>query len=377
MSLPPLREGERSASSWLADCENLSHVLGVPEARGRIKVCADDFEVEELLGFEPDGEGEHLFVYVEKRGLSTPEAQALLARHFALPPRDVAFSGMKDKQALTRQWFSLHTGSRRAMEQAANAEEWSATTDSGALRILRAVPNSRKLRRGSHRQNRFHIRIRALQADREQLLARLAAVVEYGVANYFGPQRFGYGASTLLQALAAGARKAPGKRRHARGMQLSAARSFLFNQVLSRRVAAQTWDRAQPGDVVQLAGTASVFAASREQASTLEQRLRSFDVHLTGPLWGRGELPCSDDVAKLEQAVVAQYPELSGLLEAAGLQQERRALRMQVQDCQHEFVDGSLLLTFTLGRGCYATSLLRELLQTEPVVNDPGVDIES
>ncbi|HHX82277.1 MAG TPA: tRNA pseudouridine(13) synthase TruD, partial [Pseudomonadaceae bacterium] len=148
--------------------------------------------------------------------------------------------------------------------------------------------------------------------------------------------------------------------------------SFLFNRVLSRRVAAQTWDRAQPGDVVQLAGTGSVFAASREQASTLEQRLRSFDVHLTGPLWGCGELPGGDEVAQLEQAVVGEYPELVRLLEAAGLQQERRALRMQVQDCQHEFVDDSLLLAFTLGRGCYATSLLRELLQT-----DAGADVES
>ncbi|HHX82580.1 MAG TPA: tRNA pseudouridine(13) synthase TruD, partial [Pseudomonadaceae bacterium] len=227
MSLPQAPHSERPASSWVADCQRLNHALGVPEVRGRIKVCAEDFEVEEILGFEPDGAGEHLFVYVEKSGLSTPEAQGLLARHFALAPRDVAFSGMKDKQALTRQWFSLHTGSRRATEQAASAEEWSTNSGSGALRILRAEPNSRKLRRGSHRLNRFRIRVRAVQADREQLLARLAAVVEHGVPNYFGPQRFGYGASTLLQALAAGARPAPEKRRNARSMQLSAARSFL------------------------------------------------------------------------------------------------------------------------------------------------------
>jgi tRNA pseudouridine13 synthase len=344
-----------SVQDWIAACSNLPWAHGAPLASGRLKVVPEDFEVEEELGFEPDGEGEHLFILVEKRGLSTPDAQLHLSRRLRLHPRDIAWSGMKDKQALTRQWFSLHVP---------GVEPELAACESEQLRILRAVRNSRKLRRGSHAANRFRLRLRDCEGDPAWLTERAALIAAAGVPNYFGPQRFGYDCSSLLQAVEWLEGRSREFKRTRCSMLLSAARSFLFNRVLAARVEQGSWDRVLDGELLALAGSNSVFPATRAAADELACRLAAMDLHPSGPLWGRGELPVSAACAALENSVVAPWLRLAEGLAEQGLQQERRSLRLQVQALQQQLEGQTLQLEFTLAKGSYATSVLRELITT-------------
>jgi len=358
------------ANALAAPLDALAWAYGGPVLRAGFKQVPEDFWVEELLGFSPDGVGEHLFVEIEKSGLTTFEAQALLARHFRLPLRDTQFAGMKDKQGVTRQWFSLHLGKR-----AEPAESFSHPQ----LRLLQQLRNSRKLRRGSHKGNRFRIVLRAPVGDRDVMLERLHTISTSGVPNYFGAQRFGRDGANVVRAQAWFSGGSTPLRTE-RSLLLSAARSCLFNACLSARVAAGTWNRCIDGDVLALAGTASTFASARAGPEELQRRLASFDIHPTGPLWGRGEPPVSGAALALEQQVVATMPALAAGLVAQGLEQERRPLRLQVSGLQGSFetnVAGKstmenqvLVLEFSLVRGSYATAVLRELL--EPVAGNGG-----
>lgn len=336
-------------------CRDLPFAHGAPLFRGQLKVEPEDFEVGEELGFEPDGQGEHLFVLIEKRGLTTPEAQLELSRRLRLHPRDISYSGMKDKQALTRQWFSLHVPGR---------EPDPGGCETPQLSVLRAVRNSRKLRRGSHAGNHFRLRLRNCSGPQEWLQQRLALVARDGVPNYFGPQRFGYDCSSLLQAREWLEGRTVERKRTRCSMLLSAARAFLFNQVLAARVQAGNWNRCLLGEVLALAGSNSVFPADKADNEELLQRLARMDLHPSGPLWGRGALLSKDDCAVLEQTAVAPWTGLAAGLAEQGLQQERRALRLQVQGLQSSLDGNTLQLDFRLEKGCYATSVLRELTDT-------------
>ena len=148
-------------------------------------------------------------------------------------------------------------------------------------------------------------------------------------------------------------------------MLLSSARSLVFNAVLSERVASGSWDRILPGEVVALNGSASTFVDSGATPLEMQQRLDEFDIHPTGPLWGAGETRTRDEVAELETAVAGRFADLTSGLQQHGLQQERRALRLQVADLQADMRSDVLVLSFMLTRGAYATSVLREFLQPE------------
>lgn len=344
-----------AAQSWIDTCTALPFAHGEPLMSGLLKVAPEDFEVEEVLGFTPDGNGEHVFVYVEKRGLTTPDAQLELSRALRLHPRDIAYSGMKDKQALTRQWFSLHAPKGELPLEACNTDR---------LRILHASRNSRKLRRGSHIANRFRLKLHSCEGAHDWLDQRLAQVALHGVPNYFGPQRFGNGCSSLLQAVDWLEGRTQERKRTRCSLLLSAARAFLFNQLLAERVRTGTWNQVLDGEVMALAGTGSVFPAAKAEAAELRRRLDEMDLHPSGPLWGRGALMSTGACAALEQQVVAAWPTVATGLETQGLQQERRALRLQVQALLHAWEGSTLQLDFTLTKGSYATSVLREFITT-------------
>jgi tRNA pseudouridine13 synthase len=341
------------SNSW----HHLSHAWGGPLLRGPFKLAPEDFQVEEHLGFEPDGAGEHLWLFIEKTGITTFEAQTLLARHFNVALRDTAFSGMKDRQGVTRQWFSLHV-KRFTDAQVAQFQH-------AHLQILRSVANSRKLRRGSHRSNHFRITLRNISGDVEQSIDRLQQIDSGGVPNYFGSQRFGNADDNASKALSWFQGITRISDRNERSLLLSSARSFLFNAVLDARVKSACWSSCIDGDVMALAGSASVFASSRAGSEELARRLAEFDIHPTGPLWGTGILATSGEAARLEQRIVSGFPELAAGLETHGLEQERRPLRLRVNSLQTHFEDTSLQLEFSLDRGTYATSVLRELIVVE------------
>lgn len=326
------------------------HALGGPPLRARLRAAPEDFFVDEDLGFVPDGSGEHVFVRVEKRGANTPWVARELARFAGLPAQEIGYAGLKDRHAVTRQTFSVPLPLKRELD-------WS-TLVHAEFRVIEAVRHSRKLKRGALRRNRFRIVLREIGGDRAAAESRLETLAQRGVPNYFGEQRFGRDGANAAraQAMFDGGRVA----RQERSLLLSAARSQIFNALLARRVEQDRWDRALDGEVWMLAGSHSIFGPEPPDA-LLEARLRTRDIDLTGPLWGRGMLRSSAAVAALEQGIAAEHAGLAQGLEAAGLNQERRSLRLCAEDLAWRWDADALCIEFALPAGCYATTLLREL----------------
>ena len=337
-------------SAFPAALPDWQRAYGGAKSTARIRLAYSDFEVTENLGLSPDGDGEHDFLWIEKEGQNTPWVAGLLAKFAGINPRDVGYSGLKDRHAVTRQWYSVR-------RPGGEKPDWSRFQAEG-VRILETTRHGRKLRLGTHRSNRFRIALREVSAPGEVVYV-LVKVLEHGMPNYFGEQRFGHGARNL--ALAAGmfaGRRLP---RNQRSIALSAARSFLFNLVLERRVADQTWNTLLPGDCANLDGSGSVFPVDAVD-DVLLQRAATLDLHPTGPLPGSGERIVSGEVAILEESAIAGYREIVNGLESHRVSHSRRALRARVSELKWQQPDDQTLwLEFTLGRGTFATSLLREL----------------
>jgi tRNA pseudouridine13 synthase len=333
----------------------LPAALGGTAGRGRIRARDEDFIVEEELGFAPTGAGEHLFLKLRETGCNTDWVAGQLARWGGRPRNDVGYAGLKDRHAVTEQWFSVRFPGGRHPDPAALAIP--------GVELLEYVPHNRKLKRGALRGNRFRLRVTGLEADPELLEARLQAVAARGVPNAFGPQRFGreQGNLRLAEAWFAGG---PEPRRAERGFALSAARSLIFNAVLAERIAAGDWAQVAPGDLVGLDGRGSWFIAEAGDQD-LPERLATLDVHPTGPLWGRGQPPGEGPGAVLEQAVAARFPLFAAGLAAAGLEQERRALRVRVRELAWRLDADVLELSFGLPAGAYATAVLREVVAVD------------
>lgn len=334
---------------------DLPRAHGAPLGSGRLRVTPEDFHVTEQLGFTPDGTGDHRLLWVRKTGANTEWVARRLAATAGVPISTVGYAGLKDRWAVTEQWFSLPAPQREAAEP-----DWSALTDAG-IEVLAVHAHRRKLKRGTLAGNHFHITIRDWHGDPAALTARLDAIRAHGVPNYFGEQRFGHADSNLHHAHAflTGAIKRPPP--HQRGLWISAARSQLFNELLAERVRRGDWKHLQPGDCAQLAGRQSFFCAEDIDA-TLNERVAHWDLHPTGPLWGRGTLPTRQAIQTLEQQTAAHLDPWPERLAAFGLEHERRALRLRVEQLEAECSEERLTLHFALTAGSYATSVLRELL---------------
>lgn len=208
-----------------------------------LRACPEDFRVDEILGFDPDGEGEHLLLKIQKRNQNTADVARTLARHAGVKIRDVGYGGLKDRNAVTTQWFSVWLPGKADPDWSAIAGEH--------LKILDSQRHHRKLQRGALRGNRFVIVLRDVafpqQLDAGALEQQLAVIKQQGVPNYFGEQRFGREGRNLASATAMfdGVRI---KDKHLRSLYLSAARSFLFNEVLAARITAANWNQVLPGE---------------------------------------------------------------------------------------------------------------------------------
>lgn len=331
--------------------------LGAPCARAMLKASTEDFQVNEVLAVELSGSGEHLWLQVEKQGLNTEEAVRILSKAFGLSQKYISYAGLKDRQALTTQWFSLHLPGREV--------------DVGRLphpqlRVLQSHRHARKLQRGAHSANDFVIRLTALQGDKGCLEQRLQQIARDGVPNYYGPQRFGYDGQNLHQAIHyAGLGELPA-RRNLRSRLLSVARSALFNRMLAQRVEEGSWNRALRGDALSFTQSRSFFIAGADDCE--DQRLEQLDLHPTAALWGVGEPPTTGRASEIELAVAGAEPQLCRWLEQAGLKQERRILRLPVQDLNWSWpATDCLQLEFVLPTGCFATAVVRELVELIPV----------
>ncbi len=331
----------------------LPYAFGGPPLVGRLRVEPEDFFVDELIGFSASGSGEHWLVHVEKRAANTAWALRRLASFAGVGERELGYAGMKDRHAVARQYFSVPAKKGADLD-------WSSFADPD-VRILSALRHARKIQRGALQGNRFVLILRDVVGEREAATGILAAIAARGVPNYFGEQRFGRGGANVEKARA----MFSGRRfeRNERSILLSAARSEIFNAVLAARVETGSWDQALPGDVYQLHGRSAIFGPEPIDAA-LAARVACGEIHPTGPLWGRGAVRSTETVAELEIATAAAHPDLAAGVEAAGMEQERRALRIRPGELTSTWIAEDVLrVEFSLPAGAYATSTLRELLQ--------------
>ncbi|MDR5873502.1 tRNA pseudouridine(13) synthase TruD [Vreelandella gomseomensis] len=328
--------------------------LGPPRP-GHFRLTPDDFLVDEALDFAPEGHGEHLWLNIEKRNLTTLEVVKLLSQRCGVSPRDVGYSGMKDRIAVTRQWLSVHLPGKEAPEGLMRG------LAEGGVKVLAHARHPRKLKRGVHRFNRFQLRLGGEAVAADDFETRWQALCQAGVPNYVGPQRFGPSGRNLQRAealLARGWRK----RDDRHGILLSTARSFLFNELLSDRVKQNQWHQPLDGDTLMLEGTHSVFSVDQVD-DTLRARAAALDLHPTGPLWGVGRTS-QQAAGEFEAALHSRYPALCEGLLHSGVKRSQRALRMCLSEPSLTRDAQGVVLSFGLPRGSFATAVVSELLTT-------------
>jgi tRNA pseudouridine13 synthase len=339
---------------------------GAPLSSGRLRTEPEDFLVEEDLGFEPAGAGQHVLLKVRKRDANTQWIARELARACGCRQADIGYAGLKDRHAVATQWFTVP-------QSRLSPDDW-VSLGSDEYEVLEAHRHNRKLPRGALAGNRFVIRIRGTAVDDTALASRLAAIEARGVPNYFGPQRFGRGGANLRRV----SEDMRSLRPLERGFILSAARSLVFNAVLAERVADGSWERLEPGELANLDGRASHFRVEALD-EVLAERCARLDIHPSGPLWGRGAPPSGSRVLDLEQRVAAGLAAECERVTRAGMDQERRSLRLAVRDLHwrrdaaaadsraadpraaDSSASDSIIVEFRLSRGAYATAVLREV----------------
>jgi tRNA pseudouridine13 synthase len=340
-------------------------------AHGMLKLNPEDFQVDEIPLMIPAGEGEHIYLHIKKREVNTHWVGRLLAEKFGVKENDVSYAGQKDRYAVTTQWFSIYAPKvEMVLEPRPFPDE--------DIEILSQTRHSKKLRRGDLVGNRFNITLRHVKANAETLEGigeekkvsidelkqsieeNLQAIKKNGVPNYFGLQRFGRGGGNMDQALAMLTGQRREKNRQKKSMYLSAARSYIFNQVLAARIEKGLWGKSLAGDI-DVSG-AGIQAAEKA----------------TAPMWGRGRLTSLEETLELEKAISEPYQDLCDGMEHAGLNQERRDIVSNSENMQWQWLEqdsadeteaseGELTLniSFALASGHYATSLLQEFMQVE------------
>ncbi|MET0533795.1 MAG: tRNA pseudouridine(13) synthase TruD [Steroidobacter sp.] len=350
----------------------LTELMNLPCAHGgavgsaRLRAAPEDFVVREWLGFEADGEGDHLLLKVRKRGANTMWVAKQLAKMAKVHPRDVGFAGLKDRDAVAEQAFTVPVRS-------AVGTNWVGVTGDG-FEVLSAERQRRKLKRGALKGNDFMIVLREFDGDIAVLEQRLQTLAAAGVPNYFGPQRFGRGGQNIKSALAWFGGEGPPPERMERGFALSAARSAIFNAVLAERVRAENWNRLLDGDVVNLNGSGSFFPVATVD-DTLRERCGQIDIHPTGPMWHGDSLLSTGAVAELEAGVARRYQALADGLAKAGLEPERRPLRVPVRELSWRIEGSDVHLQFRLQRGSFATAVLHELIGNAFLADTPEADV--
>lgn len=328
------------------------YAYGGPSGSGNIKTLPDDFIVEEILPFTPEGSGEHVFLHIEKINENTEYVARLIARHAGVRQRDIGYAGLKDRHGRTRQWFSIWLPGQED-------PDWS-NMENDNLKILAVTRHARKLKRGVLTGNRFEILIRHWQGKKESTETQLESIQNHGFPNYFGEQRFGHQGRNIEKALAMfqGAKV----KREQRSIYLSAARSYLFNLILAERVKSQTWNQAIPGDLMQLDRSHSFFHAETLDA-TLVERVETGDIHPTGALFGKGKVQADAEALALEQRIFAAHADLTNGLLKSEVEADRRPLRVIPKNLLWRFENNDAMrLSFELTAGSYATALLREII---------------
>jgi tRNA pseudouridine13 synthase len=335
----------------------------LPGIGGRIKVEVDDFEVEEIPAYEPAGDGDHLFLWIEKRDMGAEFFTRQIAKRLGIGPGDVGTAGLKDRRAVTRQWVSLPGGVEPRLGE----------LEGDGVRVLRVSRHGNKLRPGHLRGNRFRILIRDVAANAVKLAAPiLDRIRRDGLPNFYGPQRFGRDGETaklgldLLHGGRGGIRNP-----FLRKLALSAAQSVLFNDCLAHRINDGLLRTVLAGDVMAKWPAGGMFVATDVPAE--QARFDTRETVHAGPMFGRKTFAAADIAAEREAAVLRDAELTVESFAGFGklLMGTRRHNLVYVDDLVAEQEPDGLRLTFTLPAGSYATVLLREVMKVEVEDEEP------
>ena len=340
----------------------LQWLHGQPAASGVVKANPEDFVVIEDLGYQPDGEGEQVLVRIRKNGCNTRFVAEALAKFAGIHPRDVSFAGMKDRHAVTEQWFCLRVPGKETPDFT--------KFDLEGCEVLESARHRRKLRTGALQGNAFTLILRQI-SDREAVEQRLKQIAVAGVPNYFGEQRFGRDGNNLTMAKRWAADEIRVRERNKRSFILSAARSVLFNQVASDRLTQQgSLTQVMPGDALQLTGRGSWFVADEAELASLQTRVDNNELRITAPLPGSGEWGTQGEALAFEQQSLASEAELIGLIEREKVDAARRAVLVIPRDLRWSWWDDvTVELNFWLPAGSFATSVVREIFNQHEEVS--------
>ena len=325
---------------------NVEYLYGKPEATADFKCLPEDFIVDEVLGIDLTGKGEHVCLHIIKKQINTLDVAKKIGKLAGTHVKNVSYAGLKDRHGVCSQWFSVPVPIKTEIDFKALNDDY--------IFVANQVRHNRKLRIGCHSGNRFTIKLRNISKPLD-VLSRINAVRQ-GVPNYFGEQRFGHDAHnlTLAERMFAGEHI---RDRKLRSMVISAARSHIFNQIVSMRVKehglAKTWHR----EIFLLNGSNAFFEADISDENI--SRLVSGDICLSAPLVGKGEKGLIDQEKHFLKEFSAWHHGLADL----GLKNERRALRLIPADLNVKTLSKeSIELSFALPKGTFATAILRELV---------------
>jgi len=327
-----------------AQLSDLPRVHGRPSISGLIRSLPADFIVKESLAFELTGSGEHLYVLIRKTGQNTRWITRQLARRLNLPMKAIGYAGLKDRRAVTEQWFSIHLPGQQDPDIESLGIE--------GVEVIETHRHAGKLRTGALSGNHFRLVLRELQGDLSDLESRLVGIKTQRIPNYFGEQRFGHSGANLT--LFGNLERPEKLDRAARSFGFSAMRSALFNNYLGQRIEDGSWDSAMSGEIVWLV-EASRYA--HEPAVTAADG----PMWPTGLLWGQGDNQSTGAALVQENEYFSQYPHICGFLCAHEVRMMRRPLALQVSDLRWEISENEAIVEFGLARGQYATVVLREL----------------
>ena len=292
-----------------------------PKPRGRIKACPADFKVCEILDERFDDEGEHTYLHIEKKLLTTVDVRKSLAEHFRVPQMDVGYAGMKDRNAVARQWFSVRLPKTDEIPTHDN------------FTVLEKRLHRTKLRPGDALGNSFEVKVRSVKQPIDNLL-------EDPIPNYFGVQRFGRNFNNIPAAVQWMHDRSAAKNQFTKSVYISTLRAWLFNEVLSQRIQNADWPNTLPGDLLH-------------------------DGVPTGPMWGRGRLETHSAAREFEERTLASFREICNTLEWVGLRQERRDLIVTANDVSSDYCEDVCVVKFILPSGSYATVALGEYFNLE------------
>ena len=335
--------------------------LPLPGIGGSIKQIAEDFEVEEIPAYQPCGVGEHLFLWIEKCGVAAEELIRHVARTLGISTNEIGVAGLKDRHALTRQFVSVPGSAAERVKE----------IDTPDIRVLDAKAHGHKLRTGHLAGNRFRIVVRDVVADAaERAAAVRQKLLETGLPNFFGPQRFGRDSETArlgVQLLRGEIETLPAHRsrqRFLRKLALSAAQAVLFNRYLARRLEDGLLRSVLDGDVMFKLSGGIFYVTDRAVEQARFDRRET--VH-AGPIFGKKTFAARGEAAAREAAVLTESDITPNRLRTFGplLNGARRKNLVYVDDLNIQDLSQGVEFRFSLPAGSYATVLLREFMKTD------------